>query len=290
MRDIANDQFKRIFPPIIDFESGVVVTRHEIGLLAGAVRSTRLQRSYFANTALGATELLLHLPVASDLPTSSTGEVTHSLPRKKDVTLLLKAMPNLESLIIEPRDGDDDGGPDLAIHNLYVESREPESIVFPALAGLKATPPRLRSLILADHGFEGKDLIKVLTTHQSLRIVDLRKIKLNGPEKKPVTEAVHWSDIYSTILTTNIEELTMEDLTNPGKYAPLNVLLNQSEDDSGSERWSSIHPSRQHEDLDDIRDYAFFTRHTATLEGAWVVWGLKKLLHRVDYMLYHDPE
>jgi hypothetical protein len=290
MRDIANDEFERRFPPNIDFDSGVVVTRNEMRLLAGALRSTTLRRSYFTNTALEAKELLLLLPVTSDLPKSSTGEVTHSLPRKKDVMLVLKAMPNLETLIIEPRrDGDDNDGYDLDTHDIWLESREPESVVFPALAGLKAAPPRLRSLILADHTFNGEDLITVLNTHHSLRIMDLRNIKLNERENTSVAKAAHWSDIYSTTVTTGVQSLTMEDLTDPGKHAPLNVLLNRSADDSGSERWSSIHPSRQHVDPGKIHDYAFFTRYAALLKGEGVVWGLEKLLDRGKHTLYHHP-
>jgi hypothetical protein len=87
----------------------------------------------------------------------------------------------------------------------------------------------------------------------------------------------------------DIKELTMEVLTDPMRHVP-NVFSNRSEDDSGSEQWSNIHPSHQYDDLEDIGNYAVFTRHTATLQGGWVVCGLKNLLHREDYMLYHDPK
>jgi hypothetical protein len=289
MRDAADvDEFRKRF--LIDFGSeigsGVVVTANNIRLMGRALRSTRATRSILADTALRAEKLTLLLPIESDLPTSSAGVVTHSLPSKRDMLLVSRAMPNLEVLTIQPRRGEDDKPSDWNVHNLLVKSREPESVVFSALASLNASPPFLQSLVLDNHGFDGKDLIKVLDAHRSsLRTVELKHIKLTGNPEKPVS----WNNIYSTLVTMDIKELTMEVLTDPMRHVP-NVFSNRSEDDSGSEQWSNIHPSHQYDDLEDIGNYAVFTRHTATLQGGWVVCGLKYLLHREDYMLYHDPE
>jgi hypothetical protein len=289
MRDAADvDEFRKRF--LIDFRSdigsGVVVTANNIRLLGRALRSTRATRSTLADTALRAKKLTLLLPIEGDLPTSSAGVVTHSLPSKRDMLLVLRAMPNLEVLTIKPRRDEDDKPSDWNVHNLLVESREPESVVFPALASLNASPPFLQSLVLENHGFDGKDLIKVLDAHRSsLRTVELKDIKLTGnPEK-----SVSWNNVYSTLVTMDIKELTMEVLTDPMRHVP-NMFLSRSEDDSGSEQWSNIHPFHQYDDLENLRDYAVFTRHTATLQGGSVVCGLKNLLHREDYMLYHDPE
>jgi hypothetical protein len=287
MRNDTDDEYQKRFPPT-DFESGIVVTRHNFRMLGEALRSSDPTVSTLAAVASGTEELLLHLPIDSDLVTSSTGVITHCLPRKNDVLHVLGAMPNLKTLTIQQRDGEDEQGPDWDINNIFVDSREPESVIFPALADLKANPPRLRSLNLIDHTFNGKDLIKLLTAHISLRTIHLESITLTGPLDTPPTKWVAWRNIYLALLNTKIKELTLDGLTDP-KHSYPNVLLERADNDD--HQWSSEETPDPNVDLDDVEDYAAFTRYAATLKGSWVRKGLEMLLGRtvgVDYTLYED--
>lgn len=225
--------------------------------------------------------LCVYLPTLTDLPLTRDGVLWHSLPSRKRVIRLLKAMPNLSKVLASlprlVRDGDE---VQYRIeHELLMKSQAIESILLPALARV------------------GTDLIK---TRGSLLSVELAGCELTGTQEMPVT----WRMIFSTLLTMELEHLELDRLVDP-KDDEDKVLFARSQGYGLRYQWTSSNPANRvtsmdmvytfhntyddHE-IDKADYYAVFDRTSVRLySDCWVQKGLEILLGLADYPLYLDP-
>jgi hypothetical protein len=247
-------------------------------------------------------KLHVRAPTLSDLPLSQDGYLCDSLPTKKRVLRLLRAMPALEWYTLGPKEHGDRNDDDVVQFRgedaLLKTSQAIETIFLPALVRLNPEASNLTCLSLDEFGIDGRLLVQVLSTHRSsLRMVCFTSCQLTGFRRHRVT----WDTIFSTLLTMNLEEVFLSG--NVGIRGEV-VLCARSDGNTFELEWSSSNPmsrmrpvdfSRPHLnfiDYNEVADadyYACFSRTSASLHRDWVRKGLEILLGLANYTLYWDP-
>jgi hypothetical protein len=262
-----------------------------------------LRSSNLARLRSKVTVLHVYPPKLANLPTSKQGILWDSLPSKKRVLRLLKAMPNLEKFsLFDPYEGEIDvdvqyRGED----ELLQQSQAIEAIFLPALARLDPDASNLTCLELEGFGIDGKLILNVLSTHRSsLRMVCITNCQLTGARRN--TNRVTWKLLFSRMLTMELEEVFLS--ANLNSREEQIVLFAQSNGNCTTNQWSSSNPLlrptsanflHQHPRLinyNEVADtdyYAVFSRTSAFLLRGWVRKGLEILLGLAHYPLYWNP-
>ena len=247
--------------------------------------------------------LHVYSPNLADLPTSRQGVLWNSLPSKKTVLRLFRAMPNLEKFsLFDPREGEIDVEVRSRYeYQVFQKSQAIEAIFLPALARLDPDASNLTCLDLDGFKIDGKLILNVLSTHRSsLRMVCITNCQLTGARRN--TNRVTWEMLFSTMLTMELEEVFLSgNLVSRKKQI---VLFARSDNNSTEAQWSSSNPllrptsvnlSRpglhfiDYNEVADVDYYAVFSRTSAYLLRGWVRKGLEILLGLAHYPLYWDP-